>query len=288
MLAVALETELNFPVYATPKLDGIRALKVNDKLVSRTFKEIKNKSIQEALSDLPNGVDGELISGNFQESTHRIMSADETSGDWRYYLFDYVSDNLNKPYLKRCKELHELISNNSFKAQDNLIVLMPREIKTIEELHSFEEECLASGFEGVIIRSGNSPYKCGRSTAKEGYMLKLKKFLDAEAEVIDFVELENNENEVQKDNFGRTKRSDKKEGKTLANTLGKLILKLPSGETFGCGTGFTAEQRKTIWDNKSNYLNKMVKFKYFPIGTKDLPRHPVFLGFRHNDDMETA
>lgn len=277
--------ELSFPVYGTPKLDGIRALTINDKLVSRTFKPIKNKTIIETLSDLPNDLDGELVSGNFQETTHRVMNENETEGDWQYWIFDYVTEDLLKTYIKRIEDLKTWAKAYNGKALSKIVILEPKEINSLEELITYEQECLAKGFEGVIIRSGTSPYKCGRSTVKESFMLKIKRFSDAEAKVVDFVEYEHNTNEAEKDNFGRTKRSDKKEGKVPGNMLGKFILELPSGQRFGCGTGFNLEQRKEIWANKEQYLGRIVKYKYFEVGVKELPRHPVFLGFRHEDDI---
>ena len=49
-----------FPYAATPKIDGIRFLIVNGQAVSRSFKPIRNKYIQDLLSTaLPDGVDGE-------------------------------------------------------------------------------------------------------------------------------------------------------------------------------------------------------------------------------------
>lgn len=286
MLAATWEGEpLSFPVYATPKLDGIRALTIDGQLVSRTFKPIRNKSIVEALNDLPNGMDGELVSGNFQQTTHRVMNEDETEGDWQYWIFDYVCDDLTKTYLDRVKDLLSWTKHNGTKNPTKILILEPKQINSFEELLAYEKECLEKGFEGLIIRSAKSPYKCGRSTVREGFMLKLKRFSDAEAKVVDFVEYEHNTNEAEKDNFGRTKRSDKKEGKVPGNMLGKFILELPDGRRFGCGTGFDMEQRKEIWENKDKYLGKLVKFKYFEVGVKELPRHPVFLGFRHEDDI---
>jgi len=38
---------LRFPVLATPKLDGIRCLKINGRAVSRSFKPISNTFIRE-------------------------------------------------------------------------------------------------------------------------------------------------------------------------------------------------------------------------------------------------
>lgn len=285
MLAEAWTGEtLVFPVYGTPKLDGIRALQIKNELLSRSFKPIRNVSIVAALAGLPNGIDGELVSGNFHETTHRVMDEDETEGEWQYWVFDYVIDNLNKPYLERIEDLKTWAASSPLVAANRVVILEPRKLESIEELMAYEKECLDLGFEGVMIRKPDGPYKCGRSTVREGYLLKVKKFTDAEAVVVDFVEYEHNNNPAEKDNFGRTKRSDKKEGKVAANMLGKFILELPDGRRFGCGTGFTHEQRKEIWNNKEAYLGKLVKFKYFEVGVKDLPRHPVFLGFRHPED----
>jgi DNA ligase-1 len=78
MLADAAGTaRLVFPLGATPKIDGIRALTVGGRLVSRTLKPIPNRLLRDALeSVLPDGADGELLAGaTFQDCTSRVMSA---------------------------------------------------------------------------------------------------------------------------------------------------------------------------------------------------------------------
>ncbi len=100
----------------------------------------------------------------------------------------------------------------------------------------------------------------GRSTIREGILLKLKKFKDAEAAVVGITE---------------SKRK---------NELGSLNVMSKDGVRFGVGTGFTAEMRKDLWARRDTLVGLMVKFKYFEIGTKDAPRFPVFVGFRHEDD----
>jgi len=67
-------------------------------------------------------------------------------------------------------------------------------------------------------------------------------------------------------------------------TLGALVLKHDAGP-FRCGTGFTDEQRAHIWANRESLMGRMAKIKHFEIGVKDLPRFPVFLGFRAEEDM---
>lgn len=278
-------SHLNYPVEATPKLDGIRCLKVDGKVVSRTFKPIKNDFIRTHLEAiLPDGADGEVMVGTtFQECTSGVM---RQSGepDFSFYMFDYVKDDIKKPYLERMLDMQEWYDQAG--RPERVVLWLPITINDTDTLNSYEADCLNDGYEGVMVRSPKGPYKCGRGTLNEGYLLKVKRFDDAEAEVIGFEELLHNNNVATKDAFGRTERSSHKENKVPAGVLGKLILKHPdTGIEFGCGTGLTAKQRKEFWENKDSLVGKIVKYKFFSIGVKDAPRHPVFQGFRDKDDM---
>lgn len=270
----------------TPKLDGIRALKINGKLVSRTFKSIRNDFIRNELEKiLPDNADGEIIVGNnFQETTSAVMRK-EGQPKFTYYWFDFVSDKLGDNYMRR---INALQSYNT-KDDSRIVKLIPQMILSLEGFNKFESECIDKGFEGVILRNPWGRYKCGRSTAREGILLKSKRFSDGEATIIGFVEGEHNLNEAKKDNFGRTERSSAKEGKVKSDTLGKFLLRdIVTNVEFGCGTGkgLTAEIRKDIWDNRNEHLGKIVKYKHFAItGVKNKPRLPIFLGFRDKDDM---
>jgi len=137
-----------------------------------------------------------------------------------------------------------------------------------------------------MIRTPLGKYKCGRSTLKEQILMKLKRFHDAEAKVIDFEEKMQNENVQERDEFGLAKRSSKKDGLVPANTLGALIVEdLKTGVRFNIGSGFDDELKKEIWLHKRKYKNKIVKYKYQSIGVKNAPRFPVFLGFRSKLDI---
>ena len=136
-----------------------------------------------------------------------------------------------------------------------------------------------------MLRDPMGTYKFGRSTVRDNILLKVKRFLDDEAVVIDIEEKMHNENEAQKDAFGRTKRSSSILGLVGANTTGTLIVENKEGQVFGIGSGLNDLMRDEIWNNKEKYLGCLVKYKYFPQGVKELPRHPVFLGFRDEDDL---
>jgi len=293
MLAASLENidSIKFPVYVTPKLDGIRCLKIDGNVVSRTFKPIRNAELAAAVKDLlPDGSDGELImGGTFQNTTSMVMSADKMIGNEKayFYWFDYLVEDPKKSYLERMEDMKKFVEDHPeilTASPVKIVPLVPTEINTVEELVQYETKVLEQGFEGVMLRTAHGPYKFGRSTLKEGSLVKMKKFDDDEAIVIGFNELTKNTNEKTKDEFGYTKRSSHKSGKVDQDTLGSLGVNW-NGIHFSIGSGFTAEQRKEFWNNRDTLMGKIVKFKYFATGMKEAPRFPIFLGFRHPDDM---
>ena len=117
--------------------------------------------------------------------------------------------------------------------------------------------------------------------------MKYKRFVDDEAVVIGFEERMHNDNEAEKDNFGRTKRSSAMAGMVASNTLGALLVRdIKTGVEFSIGTGFDDEQRKDIWTHKRQIIGLTLTYKHFAqSGAKDKPRFPVFKAFRHGDDI---
>lgn len=294
MLAATL-TDINkikFPVLATPKIDGIRCLRINGRSVSRTFKNIPNRYIQEKMKNLPDGLDGELIVGEtFQETTSGVMSQDGKPG-FLYMVFDFVPilSKLTTRYDFRMALL-EIVHLPMFCTK-----LLPAELNTQKQLKLYEEAYLNSGIagaEGIMIRQPDSPYKCGRSTENEEYLLKIKRFKDREAVIVDLEEQMENNNALELDNLGHAKRSSKKEGMAGKNTLGAFVvrdLSLPTPDNakefrVGTGIGLTKKKRQYIWNNRKEYLGKIITYKYQELGTLALPRFPIFKGFRHVLDM---
>ena len=282
---------LSYPVLCTPKLDGVRALKIQGQLVSRNFKPIPNLYTRSRFDFLPDGVDGELILNNgtvagagFNDTQSAVMSEDGKP-DVLFYVFDYVKDRLSKPYYKRMDDLDELFDDlhNELKHDMSVLRLVsPDEVGDEEELLEFEENCLSDGYEGIMLRSPDGPYKEGRSTEKEGYLLKLKRFEDSEAIIVGFEEKQHNANKLESDAFGHAKRSSAKAGLKPAGTLGKLYVEdLENGWEFEIGTGFDDELRQKIWDNQVDYMGIVVKYKYQSKGMKDKPRFPIFLAFEN-------
>ena len=271
-----------FPYAATPKIDGIRFLMVGGAALTRSFKAIRNEYLQKILSsNLPDGIDGELTSGStFQECSSIMRIKGEP--DFKVWIFDFVNPNDEiKPYKERMNELRKFESFNI----PSYEILFPTIVSNQEQIDQLMINNLNAGYEGLMLRDPNGIYKFGRSSVKENILLKVKEFMDDEAEIIAFREKMVNTNEGLKDNFGRTKRSSCQDGLKPSGTLGGFILRNSEGLEFSCGSGLNDALRDEIWKNKSKYLGKLVKYKFMSKGIKDLPRHPVFIGFRDETDL---
>jgi len=288
MLATAIKdtSTLKFPVLASIKLDGIRATMQGGRLLSRTLKSIPNAEVQKMFENLPEGIDGELIYGDpghkdcYRNTTSIVMSHDKPAAGVKFHAFDFFED---KEFKIRDQDVYTIV----FELDDpNIEYVFQKTIQNEEQLLEYEALCLENGHEGVMVRSLNGPYKQGRSSLKEGYLLKLKRFLDAEAQIEDFYEEMENTNEAKTNALGRTERSTAKEGKIGKGTLGGFSVRdTKTGVQFEVGGGFTAEMRRDYWKIRKTLTGKIIKYKYFPTGSKERPRFPVFLGFRDVRDM---
>jgi DNA ligase 1 len=276
---------IGYPVLATPKLDGIRCLVINGKAVSRKFKPIPNKFIRTKIEALcPDGFDGEImVKGRCFNDLSGDVRREDGEPDFTYMVFDYVKNDLKRPYKERIKDAMPLFGPI---CSPRLKLVMPKNIQNHLELAAFEAKCLAEGYEGAITRSPNSPYKCGRSTLAEEYLLKIKRFEDSEATIVGYEEMMHNDNPATKDAFGRTERSSHQENLRGAGVLGKLVCRSPKWtKDFEIGTGFDAMTRTKLWIGRAALPGKLVKFKHQPSGAGERPRFPVFLGFRDEWDM---
>lgn len=284
--------ELTFPLIASPKLDGVRAIIGKDGVLARSLKPIPNRHVQKLLKGLPVGLDGELLAGDptapdvYRKTVSMVMSDDKPIDGLAFHVFDIQED---QPWESRWDHVYDV-----WAALDvSFPVRLVRQIRvpSLRELLDLEARWIGAGYEGAILRKPGSPYKHGRSTAREGFLLKVKRFVDAEAVVIGVTELMHNGNEAKTNALGHTERSHKKAGLVGAGVMGTLVVRdCKTGVDFEIGTGFTAQDRADIWQSWSGREEMLpewplCKYKHFPSGAKDKPRHPVFLGWRDRIDL---
>ena len=287
MLAVEAEDfeTLRYPLLASYKLDGIRCLITAEGPRTRSLKPVPNKFIASKLSSLPIGLDGELVvldnNGNvdFRSTTSAVMSHDGEP-KFEYRVFD--SYTANGGFLTRSKAALAQLD----KLNIPWLIWVPQILimNALGVQHQFEE-AIAEGYEGLILRDQDAPYKHGRATLKSQWMLKVKPWKDAEATIIGVVEACENTNEATTNELGRTQRSSAKAGKIPKGTLGSLIVESPKWpKPFEIGTGFDDEEKLALWKDK-NLIGKLVRFSYVDAGGYDVPRHCSYQGIRDERDI---
>jgi DNA ligase-1 len=232
------------------------------------------------------GLDGELICGsptdpNAMQLAQSAFSSIHKSPDFTFYIFDNWTRGPS-PYHEWVYQAPWLRSGlPSF-----CHIIEQALISTPEQLSDFIKTCLTSGYEGAIVRSPNSPYKHGRATWKQGWMLKAKKFTYEEGTLVQCLEAYGNDNDLEISELGYSKRSGKAEGKYPKGTLGSFLV-FTDGATFQIGTGpLTMGERQDIWNNQASYAGRTITFKHFAqSGVRNKPRHGQFISFRSEADL---
>lgn len=283
MLAVNIDPAvIRFPVFASPKLDGVRGIVVDGQLRSRSLKPIPNLYVTGLFSQpYLNGYDGELIVGDpTARDAFRVTGSATSRQEGTPEVTFYVFDNYLAPggFEQRLASLH---------ASFCVVVLEQHLVHSLDELITYEEQCLTAGYEGLILRDPAGAYKFGRSTAREQGMMKLKRFHDSEAEILGVVEEMENTNEKTTNELGRGHRSHHLAGMVPKGRAGALQVRdLTTGVEFQIGTGMNDADRAWFWEHRGEAVGKVVKYKSFAIGVKTAPRFPVYLGGRETWDME--
>lgn len=280
--------KITYPKLASPKIDGFRCL-LDD--IARTSRMVRfpNPFLHEYFQGLlPSGVilDGEIVVGKRRAKgvLDKTKSVMRKSGepDFRLWVFDAPRTGVVfKKRLKLAKKIVDQINSPRIRLVEHIL------INNREELEAYLEHCLKKGFEGIMIRDPKGPYKEGKSTLREQWLLKIKPFEDCEARIINFYEEMENTNEAKKDATGKSKRSSAKDGKKPKGTLGGFIgIDLVTGTEVRVGGGFTAQQRKEFWKKRNSMIGQLMTYKKQTVGEKDKPRHPVFLSIRPEIDMD--
>lgn len=303
--------KLTFPCVIQPKIDGCRALNTDGVLTGRSLKKHRNPYVTDMYSNvLCAGFDGEMIVGN--DPTKPALCRDTSSALSRmtgepsttWWLFDYITEqtqqmayaarySMLKDKVERLKDKHDSLCINSLRVVTSVYCADMRQLLDQEAIW------LDAGYEGLIYRGIGVLHKQGRSTNREGGLLRIKRFAEAEAIVRFVTEGQENGNEAQENELGQTFRTSHQENMAANGQVGNLICEVledfidDSGATLmkqrqvitvaaGC---LDVRQRKYYFENQGDIVGQVIKFKFFPKGIKDKPRFPTFQSFRSEEDM---
>lgn len=280
--------KLRYPVLATPKIDGIRCLVVEGKALTASLKPQPNLFIRNWVEkNCHEGFDGELsLHGprgkeHFGATSSAILSRGGEP-DFRYEVFDWLGESADDAYENRIGALDEILDYEGIRSR-RLTSVIPTHIMDPDHLEEFEKLCLEQGYEGAMVRSPYGPYKFGKATLREQYLLKIKRFDNREAVVVGVVEQMHNANPAEVSELGLTKRSSHKANKIPMGRLGAFVVrdcKTNVEFEIGTGDGLTHLMRDQLWRVRDLLPGKIVKYRCQAYGGKDKPRIPVWTGWR--------
>lgn len=302
MLAPNQEVDLNninYPILASYKLDGIRCLFIKGEMLSRSLKPIQNKQLREKMKPLADYskehdviLDGEIYSHEltFQEITRFVMTQDfeekrsikkfgkilEIPESLKFYCFDCVKENnFSQPFAERLANVTLELPIINWVSQ---ITMWKK-----TDIEEYFDVALKAGFEGLILKSDCGKYKCGRGTIKEGLIYKVKPFVTFDAEILDVIQAtEVDQNAEKKINeLGRSVTSKKKGDRILIEKSSAFEVEY-KGLKLKVTLAMTDEEKEEVWANREQYIGKIIEYKGMLVGSKDVPRHPVMIRFRED------
>lgn len=242
------------------KLDGVRVLTVVQgqkvEMFSRNGKQFHNfghiiEEIQSVIAQHPAPyplvLDGEIMSANFQDLMKQVHRKDNVAAnDAVLYLFDTIplssfqDGKWDKPQSFRSEITKHWVEQHSdmlphVRALDWELVDLDTEAGK-QKFLEINENALAGGYEGLLIKDPNAPYECKRTHA----WLKAKPVISVDLQVVEL------------------------QAGTGRNTgfLGALICEgVDQGRHIRVhvGSGLTDQQRKEFWDNKELVIGATVE-----------------------------
>lgn len=236
--------------WVSEKLDGVRAFWNGRNFISRQGNIFH--APEWFSSPLPKMVlDGELWMGRgkFERLSGTVRRKSPDDSDWKnikYMIFD-LPDNL-QTFDNRLKQLKKIVHDINM---PHIQAVDQEKISTHVALMKKLDHIVQQGGEGLMLHSGSSLYKKGRSDN----LLKLKKYFDAEAIVIKHLP-------------GRGK---------YTGMLGSIIVETTNGKRFKIGSGFSDLERK-----KPPAIGSIITYKYFGLTNKGTPRFASFLRRRNS------
>lgn len=253
---------------ASTKLDGLRTMLYykngNIYTSSRGGKDYNTAAtyiredvyLQNLFKENPDLIlDGELYKHgwNLQKISGlgRLETLHEDHKKLQFHCYDIVDEN------KTFNERYKLLK--TFEQTEKFIVVEHIDVKGNDNINKLHDKYVEQGYEGLVLRDPSKKYKCG---SRSNRMLKVKKFTDAEFEVIDLVEGLRDEDLC-------------------------FLLKTEDGNQFKAKPIGDRQLKQWYRDNLDSLIGKMATVKYFGFTNTEnpVPNLPVLKSFRLNEDM---
>lgn len=258
-------------LYYNVKVDGVRCKvevrgKDDIRFYSRYGKEMEEFLVENIRYELQKNyyifagkqLDCEIYSDQFQKfmRIYRRKNVDLNSiyirNSTRLAIFDLI-DIADAPLDDRVKEMQRLA--NSVQMRFISFLEYHKVENNYQKIWEISRKFIKDGEEGIIVKHPKQPYQFKRSN----YWLKFKNKDTIDLQVTGYYEGEDNTQ--------------------FKGALGGLIFDY-NGQELRCGSGFSEDERKSLWLNRDNLIGEWVEISYMEETKTGSLRHPVFERFR--------
>lgn len=279
--------KVKYPAYAQPKYNGVRATICRDKFSKDLFNdtpililskegvkyELKHlyKQFDVILNRLENmGIDNPILDGEVylpNTPVTTIGGAARNSKNPIHPKLQFVIFDLSIENYTQVERLHFVdailgctdvnIQSNNF-TNPRVYVSRRIQVNNDEQALEYLDECLKYGYEGCVVREFEPEYAFGQ---RPKTIRKLKKFEDAEFEIIDIVPYGN--------------------GLSNVGTGCKFILRNDSNDlVFESVPLGTTQERLEMLKNKEVLIGKQATAKFYERTINDIPFHSNVISIR--------
>jgi ATP-dependent DNA ligase len=268
-------TDIQYPCFVQPKLDGLRCITyMKDKKDKKVVAQSRTGGIFDSVEHITTvllpifkahprvALDGELYTKDIPFETlagiikkKKITDADrELLKHVKYHIYDMIHlDNADMPYVDRhqfiCKALHTY--PNPF-----LEIVRTDKVKSVDEFKEKFGEFVANDYEGIMLRNIDSVYKQG---FRSNDLQKYKEFHEEEYSIVGF---------------------DQGDGRDKGTVIWKCQTK--EGRVFSVRPRGTHEHRQNLFKNGDSYVGKQLTVIFQELSELNVPRFPVGKAVRDN------
>lgn len=247
-----------------PKYDGLRAIAVikgqSVTLLSRNGLEFTSVDhLKEPLLRMARGrdlfFDGELVNGNFNNSSSAVRRKNQTNTETQYHIFDRLETNEWGVATREQAHRRMLLGRDFESNRDEGLQLVPSYRATPEEFMWYYNRFLDQGYEGAMVKDPMGLYRF----RKHKDWIKIKPAEDLDLRVESLVQ---------------------GEGKYFG-MLGAAIVKY-KGKRVSVGSGFSDEQRQQFWADPNSIKGKIIEVRFHEETPDGSLRHPRFIRVRED------
>ena len=267
-------TDIQYPCFVQPKLDGLRCITYINTTGKAVVAQSRTGGLFDSVAHITSvllpifkahprvALDGELYTKEIPFETlagiikkKKITDADrDVLKHVKYHIYDMIHlDNPDMPYIERHQFICKVVQTHS---SPFLEIVRTDKVKSVDEFKEKFGEFVANDYEGIMLRNIDSVYKQG---FRSNDLQKYKEFHEEEYSIVGF---------------------DQGDGRDKGTVIWKCQTK--EGRAFSVRPRGTHEHRQDLFKNGESFVGKQLTVIFQELSELNVPRFPVGKAVRDN------